>query len=152
MILTNTAIQESLESLRRLFSSILLRKLKGHCCEVSCNEIHVDASIKLLLSEEDISKAENYFFKVATKEVKQFVKENQYKKFSSEKDDILFYTGRILPSEEITFVNPMTDAMRDLASTTFCVPIIDKHSPIAFSIINDIHWNEVVKHSGIETT
>ncbi|XP_066935306.1 uncharacterized protein [Clytia hemisphaerica] len=46
----------------------------------------------------------------------------------------------------------MTSTMKDLTSTSFCVPIIDKHSPLAVSIINDIHWNSTVKHSGVETT
>ena len=43
--------------------------------------------------------------------------------------------------------------MKDLYSTTFCVPITDKHSPIAYSLVNDIHWNDkTVCHCGVETT
>ena len=46
----------------------------------------------------------------------------------------------------------MTDAMIDLSSTSFCVPIVDAHSPIAYSVVNDIHWNhEVANHRGVET-
>ena len=30
--------------------------------------------------------------------------------------------------------------MLDLTSTTFCVPVIDSHSPLGYSIITDIHW------------
>ena len=38
--------------------------------------------------------------------------------------------------------------MQDLSAAIFCVPIVDKHSPIAYVIINDIHWNDkVVQHS-----
>ena len=38
--------------------------------------------------------------------------------------------------------------MQDLSATIFCVPIVDKHSPIAYVIINDTHWNDkVVQHS-----
>ena len=37
--------------------------------------------------------------------------------------------------------------------TTFCVPLTDKGSPIAFSLINDIHWyDKSVFHRGVETT
>ena len=62
------------------------------------------------------------------------------------------YTGRILPTEEICAVTPMTDVMKDLVSSTFCVPVIEKHSPIAYSIVSEIHWhNKTVKHSGIES-
>ena len=45
----------------------------------------------------------------------------------------------------------MTAAMEDLASTTFCVPVIYRHSPLAYSIINEIHWySNVGKHSDVE--
>lgn len=43
--------------------------------------------------------------------------------------------------------------MLDLQPTSFCVPVLDKYSPISYSIINDIHWNHpVASHSGVETT
>ena len=35
---------------------------------------------------------------------------------------------------------------------SFCVPLIDKHSPICYAIINEIHWyDDDAKHSGDET-
>ena len=40
----------------------------------------------------------------------------------------------------------------NLSSASFFVPIIHKNSPIAYSIISDIHWyHKVAKHSGVET-
>ena len=46
----------------------------------------------------------------------------------------------------------MSDVMKDLSSSTFFVPVIYKHSPLAYSIVNDVHWNSsVAKHSGVET-
>ena len=46
----------------------------------------------------------------------------------------------------------MPDVMRDLAASTFCVPILYKHSPLAYSIVNYVHWySPVASHSGIET-
>ena len=57
-----------------------------------------------------------------------------------------------MPHHEFYVVTKMTDAMRDLCSTTFFVPMIDKHSPLAYSIINEVHWyNKVANHSGVET-
>ena len=42
--------------------------------------------------------------------------------------------------------------MLDLSQSTFFVPIIDRYSPIAFSIVNFIHWNHpTAKHTGVET-
>ena len=47
----------------------------------------------------------------------------------------------------------MTDAMLDLSSGSFDVPIVEKYSPIAFSIVNQIHWyHPTVKHCGVEST
>ena len=46
----------------------------------------------------------------------------------------------------------MTNTKQDLSAATFCVPIVDKYSTLAFAIISDIHWNDkVAQHSGAET-
>ena len=83
-------------------------------------------------------------------EVKHFVKEAQYTKFNKEKDGKLLYTGRILPINLTSITGSMTNAMQDLPAATF--PRVDKHSPLAYAIINNIHWNDkVAQHSGVET-
>ena len=42
--------------------------------------------------------------------------------------------------------------MKDLSMSTFCIPIIDKHSPLAYSIVNEVHWyDKVAKHAGIKS-
>ena len=47
----------------------------------------------------------------------------------------------------------LSDVMYDLSQTTFCVPITDKHSPVAYAIVNEIHNHHPdAKHSGVETT
>lgn len=49
-------------------------------------------------------------------------------------------------------VGNMTDVIKDLSTATFCVPLVEKHSPIAYSIINEVHWfDPIPKHSGVET-
>ena len=43
--------------------------------------------------------------------------------------------------------------MLDLSKTKFVVPIIDRNSPLAYAIVNQVHWfDKSVMHSGIETT
>ena len=107
---------------------------------------------QIVLTEEEIGAAESYIFKKATAEVKHFMKKDQYEKISKEEDGILKFTGRILPTNEIVVVGNMTDAMKDLSATTFCVPLVEKHSPIAYRIVDHVHWkNEVVKHRGVQT-
>eukprot|EP00794_Sanderia_malayensis_P006911 gene6911-biopygen5645 len=105
-----------------------------------------------VLTDQEIAHSENYFFKKATKEVKQFSSPAKYKKIALEKDGILVHVGRILPTS-ITVLGNLTKTMKDLAPTTFCVPIIDRFSPIAISLVNEVHWyNPTAKHSGNETT
>lgn len=103
-------------------------------------------------SDGDLAKAENYYFEKATREVKHFLRPHQYQKISKEKDGILYYSGRTLPEDEVTIVGKMTCAMKDLKCDSFCVPIVEKNSPLAFSIVSEIHcYNESVKHAGIES-
>ena len=107
-------------------------------------------SSTVIISDEEIKQGENYYFRKSTKEVKKFLKVKDYENISKEQDNILYYTGRILPTEKVIVVGCMTDIMKDLASTSFSVPIIYKHSPIAYSIMSEIHWHSnAAKHSGI---
>ena len=121
-------------------------------------EIHVKKDIKecykfIQLSNEDIKASENYFFSKASKEVKHFNNERNYRKFTREQDGIIKYVGRILATDNVTIVGKYTNTMQDLTSTSFCVPVVDKYSPLAYSIINEVHWHsQVAKHSGVETT
>ena len=111
-----------------------------------------ERGIAMLLSDEEIGKASNYYYKKGTIEVKKFMKKDMYEKLSFEKDDILLYKGRMSPIQKIQAVVPLTKIMKDLTNTTFCVPIVDKFSPIGLGIINEVHWNhKVAKHTGVET-
>ena len=56
-----------------------------------------------------------------------------------EREGILYFTGRV-PLEDLTFKCRMTDAMIDLRAGTFVVPIVDKYSPLSFSVMNQMHW------------
>ena len=103
------------------------------------------------VSELFLQQAMNYFFHKATLEVKEFAAK-EYKNVSVEKFGILYYSGRILPSQEFTHKIELSDACLDLSSSTFCVPLVDKFSPLAFAIINEVHWYHVdALHSGSDT-
>ena len=105
------------------------------------------------LTDADIQNSENYFFKKCSAEVKHFLPVKKYEEITNEKDGILLYSGRILNTDDITIVGRYTNVMKDLGASTFCVPVVEKHSPVAYAIVNEIHWyHETAKHSGIETT
>ena len=136
--------------------ALVIRFIKNLRSKSTSNEkmVKVKNNIKSMvnLSEEEIKDGERYFFLKATQEIKHFLKPNQYDKISEEKDGILIYTGRILPTNEITVVGKMTNAMKDLSANMFCVPVLDKFSPVAYSVINEVHWyDQNVKHAGVES-
>ena len=109
--------------------------------------------VDLTFTDQELKQARNYYFRISTLEIKHFLKQEQYSKLSQEKEGILYYTGRILPHQKVVTDCKMTNVMKDLSESTFFVPIVDKHSPVAYSVINDIHWNDkTVRHSGVETT
>ena len=82
-------------------------------------------------SDEDITASEDYFFKKAISEVKEFVRENEYQKISFQKDGILYYKGRILTTERINATCEMSTVVKDLRLNTYCVSVIYKYSPLA---------------------
>ena len=105
------------------------------------------------LTEIELQKAQSYFWKKATAEVKHFVKDHKYKRISTDVNGVLTYTGRMLPTDKIDSAIPMTKIIKDLHETTFCVPVISKDSPLAYAIMTETHWyNKSIKHSGIEAT
>ena len=109
----------------------------------------------VVLSEKEVDLALRYFYKKTTKEVEKFSTHAKAMKQSVTVDEIRFWTGRLLPSQK--FVNPelrpMSSAMIDLSSTVFCVPLVDQYSPVAWSMIHEIHWyHSRAKHSGVATT
>ena len=97
------------------FIKILKNKVKKKCHQNAENSSSEEPG---RLTDDDIKNAEDYFFRSATREVKQFVKEKQYAKFSKEKDGILIYTGRLLP-DEISVVTPMTSVMKDFLRANY---------------------------------
>ena len=104
------------------------------------------------ITELDLLEALNYFFKKASAEVRHFLPKGTYQNISEDKLGILYYTGRILPSQEFGSKLQLSDVCLDLSSSSFCVPIIDKHSPLAYAVINEVHWYDPdAYHAGVET-
>ena len=107
----------------------------------------------LQLSDSDIQQSHDYYFRKGTQELKSFVHPKCYEKESFEKDWIVYYSGRLSTSTVSFQSSDITEKMIDLSKTTFVVPIIDRNSPLAYAIINQVHWfDKTVMHSGVETT
>ena len=122
----------------REFSSVI--RILGYVYRFINNTRMKQRTFSTNLTDLEIKKAEMYYFKKATAEIIQFVPPKKYEPISVNKDDVLYFNGRILPSNQITIVGKFTEAMLDLSTTSFVVPLADRYSPIAFSIISDVHW------------
>ena len=103
------------------------------------------------LLDEMLKSALYYLSLKTTQEVKTFLKKGKYANISEEIDGVLYYVGRI-PTHNLDGYPDLCAAAIDLCSTTFCVPVMDQYSPVAISIVMEIHWQHPdVKHTGIET-
>ena len=103
--------------------------------------------------QELLDAAKLYYFRKATLEIQEFVNPHLYKKISTRKNEILYYTGRILMTQKIDGQFGFNDAMLDLSESTFCVPMTDCHSPIAYAIVSETHWYDPdISHKGVEST
>ena len=133
---------------------ILAYVIRYCCCLLKIiKKIEEKKLISNQLSEEELKTSEIYIFKKGTREIYQFIPPKKFEKFTTPKDDLLIYTGRILPEDQVTIIGCYMEAMKDLSRHSFCVPVLDKDSPFAYSIALDVHWNHpACKHSGVETT
>ena len=108
--------------------------------------------IVVTLTDTEVQYSFDYFFQKATGEVKKFLDPKAYKNVSVEQNNILYYTARVSPSD-VKFKCTMTDAMIDLSAGTFIVPMVERYSPVAYSLVNQIHWHHpTAAHKGVEST
>ena len=88
-------------------------------------------------SESEIARATNYYFSIASAEVKIFANKSDLKD-SFVKNEILHYNGRILEGQEIE--NHLGEGL-DVEPLMFCRPIVDRHSPVAYAVMTHAHVN-----------
>ena len=99
-----------------------------------------EKGIVVTLNDELLMTARNYLYKKATLEIKQLLPKKVYQRISKEKDEILYYTGRILPSQEFNGEPNLSEVC------------IERFSPLAYALVNEVHWyNTDAKHTGNET-
>ncbi|MCP3662714.1 MAG: hypothetical protein GY696_09495, partial [Gammaproteobacteria bacterium] len=102
----------------------------------------------VMLTREEIAAAERYVFQVTSREVKYFNKKESYEKISYMKDGVLLYSSRIMDGER---PETIPGAMLDVGPLTFCVPIVDRHSPVAYSVMLYAH-ESLTHHGGVNST
>ena len=104
------------------------------------------------ISEDMLMASFNYFVLKASNEVRHFGDKKKYTNISKNVDGVLYYSGRILPDHSFQGYPDLCAAALDLCKTTFCVPVMLHHSPIAISISLEIHWyHPDVRHRGVDS-
>ena len=91
-----------------------------------------------------------YLFRTATAEVKEFNKNSVIEKQGVEIGGILYSKNRLLETLEFRKVSGMEMVNLDPLGVNVRVPLVDRYSPLAYSLAQYIHW-DISKHAGLET-
>ena len=111
----------------------------------------------VLITEDDVSRALIYLFKRASLEVAAFNKTDYLNKIGVWKNDILFCKSRILQGQELSIAEGLEDmeflqTFKPLTHGFNLInPVLDRWSPLAFSISKFIH-EKMYQHRGYEST
>ena len=92
--------------------------------------------------------AQHYFYRKATLELYHFSNPKDYKEHSVEKHGVLHYAGRILEGSPL---ETPVDSFLDVQHLHFVKPILDRFSPVAYSVMLNCHDN-VTHHRSPTTT
>ena len=119
----------------------------GAAASYQCGKV---AKKAVKLDEEDLQCALRYLYSTATKEVEHFAKPGVLDKFVK-KDGILYHKNRVNVGQRFLQAAELDglDILR-AQGINLLTPIIDRYSPLAYSIADHIHCN-IAKHKGFET-
>ena len=106
----------------------------------------------LLLTDQEISDALEDLFWRTSLEVKAFNDPKYVNKIAVEENKILYCKSRLLESAELRTVGHLANALnlKSFSGVNFKVPVLDKHSPVAISIANHLHYVKY-PHKGAES-
>lgn len=107
----------------------------------------LDDKLIVSLDDADYDEALKYLFQVTTKEVQHFNEDSKLKE-GKLVDGILRYSGRILEGHK---PDNVARVMIDVKPFTFFNPILDRYSPVSYSIMTYAHVTATF-HGGIKNT
>ena len=115
-------------------------------------DVSMHAGKLVEISDDMLKAALYYYFRKSSAELKHFLDKKKFETMTKEIDEVLYYSGRILDGVAFDGYPELCQVAIDLCPTSFCVPVLDRYSPVAISIALDIHWyHEDVQHTGIES-
>ena len=91
-----------------------------------------------------------YLYRKASSEVKQFCKKEFVNRISTETEGVLLSKGRLLDCMNYRDTGELSGIILDDLGVKSNLPVIERYSPLAYSIADHLHWNVAV-HRGVET-
>ena len=123
---------------------------------LSVDQRQVFAATQTVINEDVVIKTDKYtnmallyLYRKATEEVKEFNTSAVVQKIGVEIDGVLLSSGRIISEMEFMQSAEIDVDLGALGIRTR-LPILDRHSPLAYSIAQYVHWDLAV-HRGAET-
>ena len=104
----------------------------------------------LHLTDRYTNLALTYLYQKASSEVKKFNSKKIVDKLCVEQNGILFSKNRIIGGMSFAELGGLEVSDLSVMGIKSHVPVIDRHSPLAFSISQHVHWN-IAHHKGIES-
>ena len=111
--------------------------------------MQVDA-INIVPTDRFLNMALLYLYRKAAGEVKHFCTRERIEKIAIEVEGVLLSKGRLLDGLNYSQTGELTGlSLGDLGVKTH-LPLIERYSPLAYSVADHIHW-DLAKHKGVET-
>ena len=102
------------------------------------------------VTDKFINMALTYLYRKASGEVTKFNNQKTVQKIAVEQEQILFSKNRILDTMSFAEMGDLGLSDLPVMGIRSHVPVIDRHSPLAYSIAQHIHWN-ISHHRGVES-
>ena len=91
-----------------------------------------------------------YLYRKAACEVKHFCKKEIWTKLSFEYEGLLLSKGRLLDCMNFQETGELRNLTLEALGIRTRLPLIERFSPLAYSIAEYVHWN-IARHRGVET-
>ena len=106
--------------------------------------------LQVVPQDKYINMALLYMYRKGSLEVKHFMKESKIEKIAIEKEGVLLSYGRLLDEMNFKETAELPNLNLGDLGVRVNLPVIERHSPLAYSVADHIHW-DLARHKGTES-
>ena len=136
--------------LRHLFSEASLQFSVFNCFHTDDLNVEDVPGDEVVLSDRQLSAALTFLYQKASLEVKEFNSHSVIKKYTVEKNNILYSKGRMLDGMNLIETGALDLSDFGELGVNVQVPVLDRYSRLSYSIADHVLW-KLSKHKGMET-